>query len=365
MLTDITFIHQRARVFGYYWATQSIGSSILAIGSSYETTISWRIFYWVYVGTAGLGLLLAIFGAFETRYDRQASKIDGQIVITDEFGAIHVLSDEEAQAHYQDVDLVTTETALPPKNTYLEMLKPWSGSVPHPLRTILMAWVHMIESFTSPGLLFAVLVASITLGCTIAISLTYDTVLSQIYGWPEMNVGLVNVGAIIGGIVGMAYAGWPADRYVIWLAKRNRGVHKPEHRLIMLIPPGIIGMAALLLYGFTASGKATWWGPYLGWTLFQSAFVSVLIISTTFAAEAWPKHPGPAIVVVVGTKNLASFGASYGLTPMLAAHGYAWAFGVLAGIYGGIFLLGFPIYYFNPKWREYVAKKEKGGIKNQ
>ena len=104
-------------------------------------------------------------------------------------------------------------------------------------------------------------------------------------------------------------------------------------------------------------GGATWWGPYLGWTFFQTTFTAILIVSTTFASEATAQHPGPALVVVVGTKNIVSFGVSYGLTPMVAMKGYTWAFGVLTGIFTAIFLLGIPVYYLNPRWRARQSSK--------
>lgn len=361
MLSDITFLHERSKIFGIYWATQNIFSSSLNLASSYETAVDWRIFYWVYAAAIGVGLFLAIFGAFETRFARPISSLDGQVVYTDAYGVTHILSDEEAQIaniNVHDIATTTTTSAPPEKSTYLQMLKPWSEVAPHPLRLILTSWLHMAEAFTSPGILYSVLLSSITLGCTIGVSLTYNTVLEVNYGWPAKNVGLINIGGIIGGIVAMAYAGLPGDMLVFYLAKRNNGIHKPEHRLIMLIIPGFLGVGSLLLYGFTASGEQTWWGPYIGWTLFQIVFVTVLIVSTTFAAEAWPKNPGPAIVVVVGSKNIISFGATYGITPMVTEHGYAWALGVLAGIFGAIFLLGIPVYFLNPKWREYATRRE-------
>jgi hypothetical protein len=35
-----------------------------------------------------------------------------------------------------------------------------------------------------------------------------------------------------------------------------------------------------------------------------------IITSTHFAAEAYPSNPGPALVLVVGVKNIVSFGQS-------------------------------------------------------
>ncbi|OCL15293.1 MFS general substrate transporter [Glonium stellatum] len=293
MLTEISFIHKRGIIFGCYWATQTAFSSGLNIASSYEAvSLSWRWFYWVYVIAIGVGLIIAIIGGFETHYQRPAMALGGRVIVADKFGVTRILSPSEAQHHLAESERIQAETASRPKKTWLQMMKSWSKPSPRPLRTMLAAVLHIVQSLTSPGIL-----------------------------WKAENVGLINVGGIIGSLYGMAYAGWFADKFILWMARR---------------------FASLLLYGFTASGNATWWGPYLGWTLFQVVFVSILIISTAFAAEAWPKNPDPAIVVVVGTKNLISFGASY------------------AGILGAIFLLGIPVYLYNPKWRSYTANGEEG-----
>jgi hypothetical protein len=146
----------------------------------------------------------------------------------------------------------------------------------------------------------------------------------------------------------MLYAGVFGDWFIVRMAKRTGGVHIPEHRLILLIFPGILAVVSLVLYGFTANNNTSWVGPYMGWTLFQVSFVSVLILSTSFAAEAWEQNPGPALVAVVGTKNIIAFGVSYGLTPMVTRYSYPIAMGILAAVTGGIFLLGIPVYFFNP-----------------
>lgn len=85
----------------------------------------------------------------------------------------------------------------------------------------------------------------------------------------------------------------------------------------------------------------------------------MLIVTTTFAAEASQKHPGPALVMVVGTKNLVSFGVTFGMTPMVERGGHAWSFGVLAGIFGAIFVLGIPVYFLNQRWRRYITRREE------
>ncbi|KAJ5698060.1 hypothetical protein N7462_000065, partial [Penicillium macrosclerotiorum] len=350
MLSEVTFVHQRGLVYGVYWATQNVVTSCLNLASSYEAAaLGWRWFYWVYVIAVGVGFLIVIFTGFETRYQRRAQMVNGRVVVTDQFGVTQVLSGSQAQDYM--LALEQTDDSIPdearPKKTYLQMLVPYDKQAKNPVKIILMAWFHMIEAFSSPGILYATLLSSVVLGCSVGMSLTYDSVLES-YGWPAKNVGLINLGGVFGGMGGMLYAGFFGDWFILRCAKRSGGLHTPEHRLILLILPGILMVVSLLLYGFTAGGGSTWGGPYMGWTLLQVAFVSVLILSTSFAAEAWEKNPGPALVAVVGTKNIIAFGVSYGLSPMVSKYSYAVAMGILTAVTGAIFLLGIPVYFFNP-----------------
>ena len=177
------------------------------------------------------------------------------------------------------------------------------------------------------------------------------------YVFPTLTT-LTYLALQIGSLIGTLYCTVAGDRFVLWMAKRNRGVHRPEHRLLVLALPGALGVGMLVVYGARADGGSSQWGTLISFCLYQASFISVLIVSTTFAVEATPKHPGPALVVVVGTKNVVSFGATYGFTPMVNKGGYFWAYGVLAGIFGAIFLLGVPVYLLNPMWRDYMTKRD-------
>lgn len=351
MITEVTFLHQRSQLFGFYWATQAALSSALNLASSYETvSLSWRWYYWVFVFTIAFGFVLAIFTAYETRYKRPAMAMNGQVIITDEFGVTQTLSGDAAMAHLeQEIARENSNHGYQRKKSYVQLLKPYSGIAENPIGVIAKCWWNMIRSLMSPGIVYACLLSSTVLGCALGVSLTYNDVLENVYGWSASDVGLINIGGVVGAFLGMIYAGWPADKFNIWLARRNGGIHKPEHRLLMLPVVGVVGFASLLLYAFTCSGQTTWWGPYMGWTLYEFAFVSILIITTSYAAECWPQDPGPALVMVVGGKNIVSFGLSYGLSDLLTEVGYEKTVCILAGIHGAMFLLGIPVYFLAPK----------------
>ena len=136
---------------------------------------------------------MAFFFAFETRFHRGATAIDGQLIYTDDFGTTRVLSDAEAQEHLAELEGQQGDRLNVPRKTYRQLINPWSGTTPNGGRVVVRAYFHMVEAFTSPGLVYALLVATIVLGCAIGISLTYNTVLQENYGWPAASIGLINV----------------------------------------------------------------------------------------------------------------------------------------------------------------------------
>ncbi|KAL4912254.1 major facilitator superfamily domain-containing protein [Aspergillus aurantiobrunneus] len=364
MLAEVTFVHQHGMIYGMYWAAQSSITGCLNLAASYEVAaLGWRWYYWVFAITIAVGLLLAAFFGFETSYQRSSQFLNGRMVITDQFGVTRVLTEYETREYLEIHGHPGGDGQIPeelrPKKTYLQMLIPWSSPTESPFTLIPRTTLQVFEAFMSPGILYATVLASIVLGSSIGMSLSYNTILQYNYHWAPESIGLINLGGVFGGLGGMLYAGFFGDKFIIWMAKRNDGIHIPEHRLLLLIFPGILGVAALLLYGFTADGSATWGGPYMGWTLFQITFVSVLILSTSFAAEAWEKNPGPAIVAVVGVKNIVAFALSYGINPMTEKYDYPVAMGILAAICGGVFLLGVPVYFLNARWRRWMYMKER------
>jgi MFS family permease len=264
MLTEITFLHQRGRVFGLYWMVQNALSSTINLASSYiNKDLGWRWYYWVFVITVAIGLVVAFFTAFETQFTRPPTSLDGQIVFTDEFGTTRIIPDHEAQDYEAHVDregLFLPNACLEDnvsRKRYLDKIKPWSEVQEKPVRIILITYVQMLQSLGSPGIIYAILTSSVTLGCAIGMSLTYNQVLVENYGWQPKNVGLINIGGAIGALMGMLYCTFLSDKFVMFAARRNKGIHKPEHQLIALLPPAVVGVAMLLLYGFIARGGYT------------------------------------------------------------------------------------------------------------
>ncbi|KAI5358022.1 Putative major facilitator superfamily, MFS transporter superfamily [Septoria linicola] len=181
IITDISFLDERGLWFGVYWGTQNLINAVFTISVSYLVAdSSWRWFYYTFAILCGFGMLLAIFLLPETRYDRSLTSYNGQVLHTDEFGVATILSSVEATSRFGTHTPHTTSSNR--------------------------ALLKMSQSLTSPAVLWAILASSISLGCGIAISLTYASVLQQSFHWSPASTGLVNVGIFPASLLAMFYA---------------------------------------------------------------------------------------------------------------------------------------------------------------
>ncbi|KAF3009028.1 hypothetical protein E8E14_002403 [Neopestalotiopsis sp. 37M] len=360
IISDATFLDERSFYFGIYWSVQNCVSAGLQIGLSYLTAAgTWRWYYWLFAITLGLSIMFAFFLLPETRFQRPASSVNGQIIYTDEFGTTHFLSDEDARERFGDIAQPVNNGSVARKRSLMQELKPWSPVADNGFKIWAGAYGKILKSLSSPGVIFAMLASSISLGIGVAITLIYSTILEESYGWSASSVGLFNIGIIPASFLAMLHSGWLADKINVRLAARNGGVHRPEHHLIHLIVPYLTGATGIIVFGVCANDPQAYsaWGLVIAWAIYEFSFINVLITTTSFAAEVFPENPGAAMVPVVGGKNIIAFGAAYGLIPMLNIYSYLKAFMILLAIFSGIFALGIPVYFLNSKWRSAALKR--------
>ncbi|TKY87859.1 hypothetical protein EX895_003440 [Sporisorium graminicola] len=363
MITEISFVHERSKIFAIYWASQNVFSSALNLAGSYQVaSMGWRWYYWIYVIAAAVGCVIAFFFLTETAYDRPPQRKDGVSYVVDKYGVNHALTDEQLDAAVREgrfrppSEYAEAETG---EVTFVETIKPWSGIQRPALRIAGRTLGDVVLAAMCPSIMYMALLLTVVLGCSIALSLTYSMVLIEFYHWAPANAGLIALGGMLGAFFGMFYAGPIGDRIVMAMAKRNNGVLRPGHYLVVSIVPGLLSFASLLLYAFTADGSSTWGGPVCAWFLNQFAFTSMLIVGSAFASIAYPKNPGAALLFVVGAKNIISYGITQGTLPMVTTHSSKWAYSVLAGITAAAYIVGIPFYFFGDRMDKWAMRQQQ------
>lgn len=155
---------------GLYWTAQTVFSGVLNISCSYiNASLGWRWYYWIFTITIGVGFIISFFGAYETRFARPATSIDGVVIYSDDYGVTHVIAAEEVQNHpeLQAQGLTGLPANTPyegPQPTFKDRTALWGKPHSQPVKVMLGSWAAMARSLTSPAILYAILISSLALG---------------------------------------------------------------------------------------------------------------------------------------------------------------------------------------------------------
>ena len=180
---------------------------------------------------ASIGLLMAMFLLPETKFTRPAFAIDGQLTQVDAYGNITVLSDDKALADAHGLQtppdfLVDNRSA-----SYWSMLGMFQCTERHWYVIIARCYVNMAKAMLDPAVVYCLGASAAVLGTNIGISLVYSTILTADYGWSAESTGLMYLGSLPAGLFAFVVAGWGGDTINLLLARRNGGLHLPEHRV--------------------------------------------------------------------------------------------------------------------------------------
>jgi MFS family permease len=247
--------------------------------------IGYRWLFWISAILVGFTLVLEVLIVPETLFDREAELVQEERRGSD-IGNEHAVADavvkNTAQTKEDIADSERVPTQRPPW-TYIQSLKcgVYKGNV---ARHFLAPWLSLVF----PGtwvvmLLYGGLVAAIVSTATIG-----PIFLSQPpYLWGA-NVGLINLGGVLGVIVGGAITFLTADWLVTRGAKGDpHGLSEPESRLPALFPGIILATTGLWMFGFCAANPSenAWVGLAVGIGMISSATATVPSIGFNYVSS--------------------------------------------------------------------------------
>jgi hypothetical protein len=279
------------------------------------TGSNWRTNYWFWSGFSALSLIFAIFCLPETFFPRAPFLIDGQLVITDQYGNVSVIAAEDAPDSMQDQQLSSDDEPIH-SESYLRALRPFHLQQ-QGLKKLLATYAEMALSLLNPSIVWVLILNSLLFGGLVSQSLTYATQLeSPPWNFSSAAVGTAQAGSFIGALVALGLCGTTVDRLSGFITRRNGGVREAEHVLPNFILPSCLAFAGLVLYGIVAGNPekhpgAGWIGIHVSFGLYYCAFISISAITGVWIGEATPHWSGAALMLVCGGRNALGFAIRY------------------------------------------------------
>ena len=137
------------------------------------------------------------------------------------------------------------------------------------------------------------------------------------YNFGPIGVGLLNLPAFLGCILGAIWGGPLSDWSILYFARRNNGIYEPEMRLWLAMFPVFVGPAGLFLYGYSIAAGLPWIIPCVGIAFFGFSLTALGDTSLTYLSDCYREMLGDALVAVAFVRNLFATVIVFALAPWI------------------------------------------------
>lgn len=327
---DLFFAHNRGTYMGVY-VFVLFGSNFLAplIAGWFNDAYGWR--WTMHLGAiiCAACFVVMFFLMEETIYFRDNAVEGEEVSAMDENVA------EAKDEHASSPKAISTTTSDSPVASsrfpqYQDINEGWNRynpfkvlpGRPSNIDMVRMMYRPVIMIFRFPTVAWAGFLYGINLAWYNVLNGTASPVLStDPYNWSAALVGCVYTGPIIGAAFASLWSGNAADWIALRLARRNKGVREPEHRLWVLLLSGIMSAAGLITWGVGAYHQVHWVGLVFGLGMLTFGCVTGGGIAVSYNVDCFKGIAGETTVSIMLIRNTIGFGFSYAITPWWTSQG--------------------------------------------
>ncbi|KAB8234173.1 major facilitator superfamily domain-containing protein [Aspergillus alliaceus] len=318
-LQDTYFAHQMGSKVGYWALSYSAGAFVIPLVAGYVyVDLGWRWCFWITaIGFVAMAVTL-FFGLEETLYPRSYNTPQNAQPLESNAASLTEIYSQGTEAACLDpsIQLKTYWKTHPLHSWGVNPNKSWHDLFLRPYQLALF-----------PPVLWAGVFTGVSICWWAAIFTTESQFFTgPPYHWSGEKVGLTNVPALIGSILGTLFAGNVSDWFIIVAARRNNGIREPEHRLILLALTAIITSGGLVMYGKGVEVGIHWTCPVFGMGLMAFGFTASSIIGETYILDSYRAVAPESLVLINIFRNLIGMTFVFTIQPWLIHSGYGNAY---------------------------------------
>lgn len=346
---DMYFVHQRATriaVWNLFLLCGIAGASFISGYIIEDLGYKWT--FGICAIFFGVWIFLIILFVPETAYRRNRATPKRTST------QISAVGDNSEKAVFDANETAPTTTVIPPKKSYLQSLKIFTGVY---TKSPLKVFIRPFIMFTYPAVIWAWLLYGTVITWIVVFSVVNGVLFPQVYGFSTSLTGLTGLSPFIFCLIGEMVSGPLNDWICVRLTKMNKGIYEPEFRLPLMAVVIVLGTVGFYGFGATVDAKTHWTGPVLTYGLANMclAFLSTCVFG--YVLDSYPNLAEEAFVAI-NSRNLLTFGLTYFVNDWIAKDGPLQVFEILGSCFLGVALLTVPLWVWGKRARGWIAERE-------
>jgi len=347
-IEQIFFVHERGGRSVIWSFSIMAGITLGPLLYSYVVqNLSWQMGFWFVTIPLGLSVVAVFFFVPETTYIRNTpSKIDEGKIIDDNSvpSEKHVVNDRLSEEG---------DSSMIQKQSYLSQLKIWNGT---------FTQVGLIRIFTrpfpfllSPVTWFIFLVHGMQTVWLSLLPICSSTIFTIEYNFNASQIGLTNLGGIVGIVLAICISGPLTDWGTIWLAKRNKGIYEPEFR-IFFISTMLFGIFGYVGWAVGTVHNMPWIGAVACIAMANFSMVVSGAAAVTYLLDTHGHNALHVLALSNFSKNIVLYAFTFFANGMVESRGVKASLLILGGLQAFCWLASFPMYVYGKRVRSFIAR---------
>ncbi|CAL1694911.1 unnamed protein product [Somion occarium] len=346
-IEQIFFVHERG-IRTVIWSFAILAGITLGplICSYVVENISWQMGFWLVSIPLGIGVILVLFFMPETTYQR-AQGLEQSNTTS---------ADEKQTSKDSTVEILSLEqqSLSPPRWT--SQLKIYNGTFSD--ENLFKIFLRPFPFLLSPVTVFLFLVHGMQTVWLSLVPLCSSTIFTLEYGFTASQIGLTNLGGLVGILLGMMVSGPLIDHGVVWMSKRNGGVYEPEFRLLFMSSM-LFGLFGYVGWAVGNDHHMPWIGAVACIAMLNFSMIISGSAAVTYLLDTHGPNALHCLTISNFSKNMVLYGTTFFANGMVLNRGVRTSLLILGGCHGFCWLFSIPMYIFGKRVRSYIARNPK------
>ncbi|PIL31058.1 MFS general substrate transporter [Ganoderma sinense ZZ0214-1] len=342
-IEHLFFVHERGSRSSMWIICQLISQIIGILTNGYVIQLlSWRHGFWFANIACGLCFIGVLLFVPETTYRRQAWP-----------------KQEPARRNSNDSDetdkIGKKGPRAPPSRSFsaLSYLKIYNGTFSD--ESVWKLFLGLFSLILSPVTWFSFVSSSIPSILFLFVMSCSSTIFTVTYGFTPGQIGLTNVGSIVGIVLALITASPLSDWWIVWMARRNRGIYEPEFRLFFTFSL-VVGALSYTGWAIGNDRHMPWIGAV---ACFAMTYFAICVAASTRAAYVIDTHAAHAAHILALTEsatNLITYGATFFANGVVLSAGVKRTLLAVAACQAACWLACIPVYVCGKRVRSFIAR---------